>query len=101
MKRIIAILIIVTSGGLCFGEDTIGEISYVEGGLQVVRNGKRLTRGVTFGFDVEQLDQFTTDSSGYAEVNVLPSTGVSGTVKIQPNTSFYFDLSNLREGKGG
>lgn len=94
-------LIIIVSGAVCFGDEAIGEISYLEGGLRVVRNGKHLTRGVTFGFNVEQLDQFTTGSDGYAEVNVFPSTGVSGTVKIQPNTSFYFDLSNLREGKGG
>jgi hypothetical protein len=101
MRHFLLVILSFFLAGFCFAEDSIGELSYLEGGLKVVRNGNTLRRGVTFGFGVEQLDQFTTSSDGYAEVEVYPSTGVSGTVKIQPNTSFYFDLSNLREGKGG
>ncbi|TFG65312.1 MAG: hypothetical protein E4H36_00350 [Spirochaetales bacterium] len=78
--------------------DILGEVDYLEGGVEVHRNGKLLSANeVDIGLQIEKFDLIKTTKNGYAEVSVNSSSSNGMVVKVRPDTAFYFDM----EVKGG
>ena len=82
-------------------QDPIGEISYVEGYPELVRDGDLLPDAIDFGFVVENFDSIGTTDGSFVEVTIDPSTGIDATISIQPDTRFSFDVTGLRHEQTG
>jgi hypothetical protein len=75
-------------------EATIGDIVYLEDGVEVSRNGDRLgPEFVYIGAGIENYDLLSTDSTGYAEVELTAPGSPAAVVKVSPNTTFAFELN--------
>jgi len=94
VRRFSAALVIFLAATLSISaESTVGTISYLEGHVQVSRNGRYLNPGdVGIGLVVEPSDTIETGSDGYVEVEMTaPSAG--SLVKVRSDSSFYFETS--------
>ncbi|MCK5736449.1 MAG: FecR domain-containing protein, partial [Spirochaetaceae bacterium] len=87
----VTLLLLITF--IVSAESASGTISYLEGSVQVSRNGRYLSPGnVNIGLKIESSDTVETGSDGYVEVEMnAPSAG--SLVKVRPDSSFYFESS--------
>lgn len=81
--------------------DSVGEISFLQGSVEVARGEQNHTSDVDFGFPLENFDQITTGSDGLVEVTLDGATGFEGTITVQPDTAFYIDLGPTDTGRSG
>jgi len=88
-----AVVILMTSALSISAESTVGTISYLEGHVQVSRNGRYLSPAdVGIGLVMEPSDTIETGSDGYVEVEMTaPSAG--SLIKVRSDSSFYFETS--------
>jgi hypothetical protein len=100
MKRIIlsALIGLLSTGFLAAG-DAVGEISYLVADATITRAGK--TFKADFGTIVENYDSITTAGKALVEVTLFPESGINGTIKVQPNSTLYIEMSSLQDGKKG
>lgn len=101
-KRILfKILIFISVVFPLFAEEEIGEITYTEGGIELIRNGKTYSGDDVFiGGVVENEDLITTESDGQLEAEITSPLSSGAVIKISPNTSFTFEINKLgRTGK--
>jgi len=76
-------------------DETVGEIVYIEGNVDVFRDSERLPwNQIDIGFAVEEFDMVQTGPDGYAEI-VLDQSGGGAMITVMPETSFYFDLDDV------
>ncbi|MFP4179262.1 MAG: FecR domain-containing protein [Spirochaetaceae bacterium] len=69
-----------------------GEIVYMEGEVDILRDGTRVpSHRVDAGFIIEEFDMVETGSGGYVEFVLTSSYGGGASVTVNPNTSFYFE----------
>jgi hypothetical protein len=85
--------------GFLAAGDEVGEISYMVSGATITRAGK--TFKADFGAVVENYDSITTTGKGLVEVTMFPASGINGTIKVQPNSTLYIEISALQGGKKG
>jgi len=87
--------------GLCASigaQDRIGEITYLENDLAVVRNNRALDPGeVEIGMEVQNLDLLKTGRTGYAELNL--DSPRSAVIKVSPGTTFYLERGAVGKGQ--
>jgi len=81
--------------------DSIGQVSYLQGSVEVVRGDQTHTSDVDFGFSLENFDQITTGSDGVAQLTLDPATGFDATITVQPDTTFNLNLGESDTGKTG
>jgi hypothetical protein len=103
MKKwfLICAVLFFCCAGAMFGGDEIGEVIYIEGGIDVSRDGNLLDEYIDFGFFVENYDYMKSDAEGYVEIAIEPSTGIDGTIRVMPKSVFYFEISSLRQEQSG
>ena len=72
-------------------EVTVGTISFMEGKVEITRNGRFIAPGkVDVGFTLQMFDTIETGKDGYVEVDMTaPAAG--SRVKVRQETSFYFE----------
>lgn len=80
-----------------FAEEIIGEIAYLEDEIEITRNSVTLDY-VDIGTTIENFDLLTTGEYGLAEVALAMEGSPDTTVKVSPNTAFYFELNQLKQG---
>jgi hypothetical protein len=79
-------------------QDRLGQITYLENQLTVVRNNRTLdSSGVEIGMEVQNLDLLKTGRTGYAEVGL--DDPQSATIKLSPGTTFYLERSAVGRGR--
>lgn len=95
-KISIGILIFLVLGVMSLGaNEIVGEIVYLEGTVDVFRDGTRLDwRSVDVGEYIEEFDMVQTGDDGFIEI-VLTASGGGTTVQVKPGSSFYFDLDDV------
>ncbi len=81
--------------------DDVGTVVFVEGFPGLTRDGRPSSEIVDFGFRVENYDFFQTDSRSSFEIELDPVTGVAAAIIVEPSTSFYLELSDLRTEQTG
>lgn len=94
MRRLfLAGVLLLAAALVVSAESAVGIISYLEGSVDVSRNGRYLSPGnVEIGLRIEQSDTIETGSKGYVEVEMsAPSAG--SLVKVQSDSAFYFESS--------
>jgi len=74
--------------------DRIGDITYLEGDVTVMRNDQELD-GVQTGLDIENFDLVKTGADGLAEAEIAASATQKVTVKVAPSTLFTLEISKL------
>ncbi len=85
-------LLLLSAGTPLFAAPPAGEIVYLEGEVEILRDGKRIaSQRVDIGFRVEEFDMVETGSNGFVELALSSSYGGGATVQVQPETSFYFE----------
>jgi hypothetical protein len=98
MKKMIwAVLICLLSAGVLAAGDQVGEISYMVASATITRAGKTIK--ADFGTVVENYDSITTTGKGLVEVTLFPESGINGTIKVQPNSTLYIEMSSLQGAK--
>ena len=77
-------------------QDAVGKIVYLEGQVDIHRNGELLDwEGVDIGFSIEAFDLIETATDGYSEIQLtLPQSG-GAVIKVQKNTAFYFEVQTV------
>jgi hypothetical protein len=96
-KTIILLFLICLSASFLFAGELGGEIVYLEGTVDVWRDGKKLDwRNVDIGFFVEPQDTVETGEDGLAEIDVVTPAGTSALVKVKPGTSFYLTEDSVQ-----
>lgn len=90
-RPIIAGILLATVVAIASGQTALGVISYLEGDINVLRDGEYLNRrAIDIGLEIAEFDTVETGSDGYIEIEMdAPSAG--STVKVRPDTSFYFE----------
>jgi hypothetical protein len=79
-------------------QDRLGQITYLENQLTVVRNNRTLdSSGVEIGMEVQNLDLLKTGRTGYAELGL--DDPQSATIKLSPGTTFYLERSAVGRGR--
>ncbi len=96
MKNIAIVLILLIGfTGLAAAQDISGEIVYLDGGVDVHRDGELLDYyEVDIGLDLERFDLLETDDIGYAEIEVNTPSSRGTTVRVFEDTAFYFDYDD-------
>lgn len=85
---------------MCFivpalAEDVRGEIVYIEGAVDIYRDGSKLDwRAVDIGTFLEPYDMVETGKDGFVELS-LSRAGGGSTVTVEPDTSFYFEVDDV------
>jgi len=101
IKRIFISSIIITL--LCvtglFAADPIGQVEYIEGTVDILRNSEVLGPAeVDFGTELENFDIIETGKDGQLEISFYESTGAPAYITVEPSSSFYLKMSKI-EGK--
>jgi len=98
-KILMSLVLISCLPGLnqLLAEEIIGEIAYLEDEIEITRNSITLDY-VDIGTTIENFDLLTTGEYGLAEVALFTEGSPDATIKVSPNTAFYFELNQLKEG---
>jgi hypothetical protein len=97
-SALLAAALLVALSAAAAAQDRIGEITYLENDLTVVRNNRTLDpKSVDIGLEIQNLDLLKTGKTGYAEVTL--ESPQSATIKISPGTTFYLEQRVVGKGK--
>ncbi len=97
MKRIlVSISVFLIAGTMLAAQDSIGEITYLDGYPEVIRDGDVLYDTLDFGFPIQNFDSIRTDEHSSVELRLNPSTGIDASISVEPGTHFYVNVSSLR-----
>ncbi len=79
-------------------QDRLGEITYLENDLTVVRNNQAVEpAGVEIGMEIQNLDLLKTGKTGYVEVGL--DDPQSATIRVSPGTTFYLEQGVVGKGR--
>lgn len=92
-KRLIFVMILLVTGVMLFAR-TIGTIEYLEGRVEIIRDGRPLRR-LDMGAAIENLDQISTAADSLITVSFLPETRVTGTITVSEKSSTIIRLDKL------
>ncbi len=74
-----------------FSGEVSGTISYIEGMVDVYRDGKLLDwERIDIGFSIEEYDLIETGADGLVALDLNMPSGSGASITVQPDTSFYF-----------
>lgn len=75
----------------------VAKITFVDGDVKILRHAQAVNPDlIDEGFELENYDTVTTGAKSQLEIKLNPSTGITGTIKLSPSTSFYLELSALK-----
>jgi len=92
IRSFTVLLLMVCAFVPAFSEEVSGEIVYIEGNVEVYRDGSKLDwRAVDIGTYLQQYDMVETGEDGLVEI-LLSQSGGGTNVTVEPETSFYFEV---------
>ncbi len=75
----------------------IGEISFISGEVELVRDEEVLTEGdMTIGDEIENYDQIRTGEDGQVIINLTASRNPDAEITIASNTTFFVDVNKIK-----
>ena len=97
MKALFLMLFISCTVGIIEAQDnTKAVILYMEGSVDITRNGVYLNYSdVDIGTVIEIYDMIKTGEDGYIELEVKTPVSPAVTLKIYEDTHFYFDTKQV------
>lgn len=95
MRSFLAIVMALAALAAAGGEEAIATIDYAEGPVSVTRDGAALPNpGI--GDEIHDGDLVATGAGATLSLKLEKATGMSGSVKVSPNTSFYFSVDSVK-----
>ena len=92
----VAMMLIAISLG--FASDGVGEATYVDGAVDVYREGGAVdTRDIDFGMVVENYDTIRTGGDGVFEFELSGGRSSGTTITVNPKTSFSVDVGKVKD----
>jgi hypothetical protein len=74
----------------------LGQLTYLDGDIGVVRNGEALeSSSVQIGLGIENFDLVKAGPGASAEIQISPQVAPRMTVSVSENTQFTFELSKI------
>lgn len=90
-------LIFLTISIGLFSQSTEAVILYMEGTVDITRNGEYLDwTNIEIGTVLENYDMIETGSDGYVELKVSTPVSPAVTLKVFEDTSFYYDTKKVQ-----
>ncbi len=86
MKKATLSIVMLVVAALAARAQVVGRVEYVEGLVEVVRNGEK-ARPVGTGFPIENLDCVRTGDAGSATISFDRSSGLVGSIDIGPGAT--------------
>lgn len=84
-RNLLLVVLLLLAGSIGFSQ-VLGRIEYMEGTVQISRNGTTLS-GVDIGTSIENLDQVKTTPDSSVTIAFSKNSGLSGTLQIVPGTT--------------
>lgn len=80
--------------GVALFSRTIGTIEYLEGRVEIIRDGRPLRR-LDMGVPIENLDQISTSADSLITISFLPDTEITGTITVGEKSLTVIRLDRL------
>lgn len=93
-KKLLTVLVFIFCVIGFAQSQVLGRIEYLEGSVEIMRDGVPLTR-VDIGTKIENLDQLKTSKDGMATIAFDKETGLTGTLQIVSNSSALIRLDQI------
>lgn len=94
--KFLLFLIFLTASISLAAQNQSAVILYMEGTVDISRNGEYLDwQTIDIGTEIENYDLVETGSDGYVEIEVSTPVSPGVTLKIKPDTTFYFDTKEI------
>lgn len=88
--------------GLWAAQDEIGEIVFIEGSVEIIRNAKSLGSGeVGFGTVIQNFDQLKIGKNGRVDISMFKETGITGEISLKPGTVATIDVTAMKSKQPG
>ena len=92
-KVLLLVIVVFLFAGSLAAKSVTGSISYVEGYVDLYRDGELLDwELVDIGFGVEEFDLIETGSDGMVEIDINLPSGSRTSLLVKSNTAFYFEM---------
>jgi hypothetical protein len=76
----------------------VASLASLEGEVSVLRAGVLIpSEKLADGFPLEAFDTISTGNSGRADIRFVPSTGLDGVVRLDPQTALYLDVTPWKQ----
>lgn len=97
MKHGLALVALIALAPALWGLDSqvVGKVQYTEGKVSYAREGGE-AKELDLGFSVRDGDLLKTGADGRIVITLDKTTGMSGSVTVNPSTSLYLDLGLFR-----
>ncbi len=97
MKKLaLALAMSLVALGWIASEEAIAGIEFIDGTVTITRAGAPL-KAVSIGDDLQDEDYISTGANGRVTLALSASlTGMSGTIKVAPRSSFYLRVDELK-----
>lgn len=98
VKSFLLILLIFSSSAILFAQtQTEAVILFLEGTVDITRNGEYLDYSeVDIGTIVQNYDMIETGVDGYVEIEVRTPVSAAVSLKVFEDTNFYYDTKQVR-----
>jgi len=98
MRTALLAILLACAALAAAGAQTIGEIAYLEGGVQIVRGGSTLDgKLVKEGLDLANFDLIKTGSDGQVELRITSPAAPAATVTVSPRTQFSVEIGRVAQ----
>lgn len=95
IRALAVLFLLMCSVVPAMSEEARGEIVYIEGAVDIYRDGAKLDwRAVDIGSFLEPYDMVETGQDGFVEI-ALNQAGGGSSITVEPDTSFYFDVNEV------
>jgi hypothetical protein len=92
-KSVVLFVFIILISGSLFAKSVTGRISYIEGYVDLYRNGDLLDwELIDVGFGVEEFDLIETGEDGLVEIDLDLPSGSRTSISVKSGTAFYFEM---------
>ena len=96
MRRSILAVLLACAALAAADAQTIGEITYLEGRVQIVRGGATLdAKLVKEGLDLANFDLLKTGGDGAVELRITSAAAPATTVTVSPRTQFSLEIGRV------
>lgn len=99
--RVLAVAALVLTAALAAAESPVGQITYMEGMPEIVRDGDLVFDTLDFGFFIENYDAVRTGIDSTVDFQLDPATGIDASITVEPDTEFVVNISALRSEQTG
>jgi hypothetical protein len=102
LKVLVIGFLLAALAGVWAQADVVGQVNFMQGDVQVTRDGAVLAAGVVrIGMSVENSDQFVTGANGQVEIGLSKDTGTGAVITMRPSSVAVIDISVLNGAQSG